>query len=116
MKRSFFLIVFIITSFTVSGGKVSYNYQICGDSMKPILNNDNYCNIYKVETYTKNDAKIGDIVCFNYYKPDFSHSHYQYVCHELVHYDDVHFCTYSTYYDHYDRCMEWSNIALKVVL
>lgn len=117
MKRIILITIYIIIiSVSVSAGKVQYKYQICGDSMKPMLNNNKNCNIYNVETYNKQDANIGDVVCFNYYKPDYVYNNYQYVCHKLISYDETHFCTYSTYYNHYDRCMTWENMALKVIL
>ena len=107
------VLVFVFSS--VNGAKISYNYQICGDSSSK-LNKIKECNIYQVETIDKNNLQLGDIVCFNYYKKDYKVSSSRYICHELIYYDDTHFCTYSDTYNYYDNCMEWKNAALKVII
>ena len=117
MKVKIYILIFLLILSSVNATKLQYNYLICGKSMYPLMNKDVDCAYYKVETVDKNNIKIGDVICFNYYKPDYVYSHYQYVCHQIINYDNNAFCTYGINNNGiYDRCMDWKYAALKVII
>jgi len=101
---------------SVQGGKVTYDYQICGKSMSPLINNNTWCSFHKVQVAQVEDLKVSDTICFNYVKSDFNVQNAQYICHQLIWIGEEHFCTKGLNNEQEDPCYENKYIALKVII